>query len=110
MEAPANARLLRFRPMQPSDIDLVVTWFQEPHLAGVCANNRDRSRLELEVIERLESDWLFPHVLLMSGRPVGYLQYYVAGVRAKELRLDDARGVLGLDLCLGAGVARRPPG
>jgi RimJ/RimL family protein N-acetyltransferase len=52
-------------------------------------------------MERLESDWLFPHILLMSGRPVGYLQYYAAGVRAKELGLDDGRGVLGVDFCLG---------
>jgi RimJ/RimL family protein N-acetyltransferase len=101
MESTAAQRLLRYRPMQPGDIDQVCAWFQSPHLAGICGVAGDRSRLELEIMERLESDWLFPHILLMSGRPVGYLQYYVAGVRAKELHLDDARGVLGVDFCVG---------
>lgn len=87
--------------MQPADIDQVCAWFQQPHLAGACFPHADRARLELQIMERLESDWLFPHVLLMSGRPVGYLQYYAAGVRAKELGLDDGRGVLGVDFCLG---------
>jgi RimJ/RimL family protein N-acetyltransferase len=96
-----QTRLFRFRPLTPMDLDLVTGWMQQRHAARWCAQGRGRSQLELDLMERMESDWLFPHLALLGNKPAGYLQYYVAGIRQAELRLDDGHGLLGIDFCIG---------
>lgn len=99
MSAPS--RLFKFRPMQPADLDLVYGWLNQPHVAPWCGDWRERSRFELDFMERMESDWLFPNIAMLASRPVGYVQYYVAALRAEELALPDGQGILGIDFCLG---------
>ncbi len=52
-------------------------------------------------MEVMESDWQFPNLVLLGQRPIGYLQYYVAALRAGELGMADAIGVLGVDAFIG---------
>jgi RimJ/RimL family protein N-acetyltransferase len=87
--------------MQPGDLDLVYGWLNRPHVARWWGDFSDRSRCEYEFMQHMESDWLFPNIALINRRPVGYFQYYVGAMCQAELGLDEAKGVLGIDLFIG---------
>ncbi len=104
--------LFRFRPLQPTDLDRLHHWLQEPHVAPWWGDFSDRGRFELHFMEQMESDWRFANLAVLGQKPVGYMQYYVAALRAGELGLGNANGVLGLEfligdrLLLGKGLGR----
>lgn len=93
--------LFRFRPLQPADLDRLYQWLQEPHVARWWGDFSDRGRFELHFMEQMESDWRFPNLAVLGQKPVGYMQYDVAALRAGELGLAEAGGVLGLEFLLG---------
>lgn len=97
---PIAGLTIKFRPLQPADFDLIVEWRAMPHVAR-WLGKADRGRIEYQLMERMESGWRFPNLALMGSRPIGYLEYFVAGLSEGTFGLEDARGLLGLEFLIG---------
>src|SRR5262245_32121547 len=87
-----------FRPLSAGDLALVRRWLAEPHVARWW---RDADEAIAEIEAHMSSATVSPYVILMDGRPVGYIQSYDVHAEGDHPYSDQPPGTIGIDLSIG---------
>ncbi len=91
-----------FRPLDPGDMPLIARWLEEPHVArwwdgGAAAGVR-------EIEQAMAEASTAPHLVLMDGEPVGYIQSYDIHAEPDHPYGDQPPGTLGIDQFIGVAA------
>lgn len=110
-----EAPRFEFRPLGEPDLPLLFEWLNRPHLLEWWGGKQSLEEVREKYLPRIAGkDAARPFLAHTDGRPVGYIQYYLAAAGSKEWWPDDpGPGVLGIDqfladadrLCRGLGTA-----
>ena len=88
-----------FRPMARDDLPLVAGWLAQPHVARWW-DDAEASLARIE--EHLgPADSVEPYLILIDGRPAGYLQSYDIHAESDHPYRDQPAGTIGIDLSIG---------
>ncbi len=94
-----------FRPIQLSDAPLLFAWRQKPHVAlwwNIAPYEaQSLEEVEEELREDLELNEHESFLILLEGRPIGYMQTYNAGDASGDWWPDEDESTAGLDLLIG---------
>jgi aminoglycoside 6'-N-acetyltransferase len=100
--APDALPEIAFRPVTPADLPLLRVWLARPHVAAWWGEADHELGL---IVEHLGTDRMDCDLILLAGRPVGYIQSYPTGVWPGDLFADQPPGSRGVDLFLGETAA-----
>lgn len=92
---------IEFHPLREEHLPLFQAWLGEPHVAEFWQESGDTNELREKFLSRLPSRGYFPFVIVLDGRPVGYIQHYEACRAGGGWWPDEAPGVFGIDQLLG---------
>jgi aminoglycoside 6'-N-acetyltransferase len=95
---PEPAGAIGFRRVTEGDLALVAQWLAAPHVARWWG---DPELALAEVGQALVDPSTRPYLILMDGRPVGYIQDYDMHAEDDHPYRDQPRGTLGIDLSIG---------
>lgn len=87
-----------FRPLAAADLPLVERWLSAPHVARWWG---DPQKEITEIASILTSDTSKAYLMLLSGRPVGYMQSYDIHAERDHPYRDQPEGSIGIDLSIG---------
>lgn len=87
-----------FRPVVADDFALLRRWFEQPHVAEWW--NPVESALA-EVAQAMKEPSVAPHIVLIDGRPSGYIQSYRPHAEPGHPYCDQPEGAVGLDQFIG---------
>jgi aminoglycoside 6'-N-acetyltransferase len=87
-----------FRPLQTGDLALVRRWLGAPHVARWWG---DADEKIADIREHVTSATVRPYLILMDGRPVGYIQSYDIHGEDDHPYNDQPQGTIGMDLSIG---------
>jgi len=65
-----------FRPLTASDFPLLHEWLHRPHVAEWWSEPQTLAEIEEELSADIASSVIFPHLALLEGEPVGFIQWY----------------------------------
>ncbi len=68
--------MFTFRLLTPDDFPLLHEWLHRPHVAEWWARPPTLAEVEEEFGGDIASPAIFPHVALLDGEPVGFIQWY----------------------------------
>jgi len=93
---------IAFRPLSEADLPTLARWMERPHVARVWARDTSLEALRERYLPRIAGDSpVRPYVALLDGRPLGYVQSYVAAeVGDGWWPEEDDPGVRGIDFFL----------
>lgn len=93
----------QFIPLTESHFELLYTWFVRPHVTEWWDDVKTLADVKITFREKIENPYVFPHLVLLDEKPIGYIQAYVA----KTDDPDDAwwpdaeEGTVGVDQFIG---------
>jgi aminoglycoside 6'-N-acetyltransferase len=87
-----------FRALRPGDLPLVAAWLAQPHWARWWGPRETELR---DIRAHIASATVRPFVILMDGRPIGYIQSYDIHGEDDHPYRDQPPGALGIDLSIG---------
>jgi aminoglycoside 6'-N-acetyltransferase len=87
-----------FRPLAESDLGFVATWLKTPHVARWWG---DFDEALAEIRDHIASATVRPYLILMDGRPIGYIQDYDIHAEEDHPYRDQPVGAMGIDLSIG---------
>jgi aminoglycoside 6'-N-acetyltransferase len=97
-----------FRPVTEADFGLIATWLATPHVARWWGN-ADEALAHIRA--HMTGSTVQPFVILMDGRPVGYIQSYDIHAEDDHPYRDQPPGTAGIDLSIGeAGLVGKGHG
>lgn len=96
---PPSAPAIAFRPVTEADFDLLRTWLAAPHVARWWGDDVDASLAEIREAVAEPSTQAF--LILLDGRPVGYIQRYDIHGEEDHPYRDQPPGTVGIDLSIG---------
>ncbi len=93
---------IQLRPLQETDIDLLITWFKEPHVAYWWATEAAMTDEELfaKYSRKIAAPQEKAFVVLLAGKPIGYVQVQDTSV-ANGWWENEPPGTWSLDILLG---------
>jgi RimJ/RimL family protein N-acetyltransferase len=65
-----------FQPVTEKDLPLLYQWFQEPHVTQWWPVPKQEEDFFEHFLKRIRSKDTFPFMVLLNGKPIGYIQYY----------------------------------
>jgi RimJ/RimL family protein N-acetyltransferase len=86
------------KPLQQSDLKLLVAWFALPHVREWWPDNLSAEQIAAKYCARIGSKDIVPMLIYADGKPIGFIQYCRA---TKEEWPDEPEGTIGLDLFIG---------
>jgi aminoglycoside 6'-N-acetyltransferase len=95
---PSETAAIDFRPLSESDLGRVSGWLTEPHVARWWG---DAAEAIAEIRVAMAEPSTRPFVILMDGRPVGYIQSYDMHAEDDHPYRDQPPGTVGIDLSIG---------
>jgi aminoglycoside 6'-N-acetyltransferase len=97
-----------FRPLTKSDLPRIAAWLALPHVARWWP---DPERHISWIKAGLQEPWIEPYLIVLAGRPIGYLQCYDPNQEPDGPWRGEPEGTRGLDVFVGeAGVLGRGHG
>lgn len=116
-----DADKITFKPVVRADIPLVREWFQEPHVIQwwpAPAADCDDNAFE-KFLHGTRTD-VFPYMMILNGRPIGYIQYYLVNPHSEKyawlplifMSFSLGQDILGIDVfigeqeCCGKGIGQ----
>lgn len=103
--AAAPGATIDFRRVTDADFDLLATWLAAPHVARWWGEPAEGIA---EIREAMREPSTRPFVILLDGRPVGYIQSYDIHAEGDHPYRDQPPGTVGIDLSIGeAGLTGR---
>ena len=99
MPAPNAAGTYAFRPLGPADLALVAGWLEQPHVAQWWASDGEDRIAEIRAA--LADPSTEPFVVVLDGRPIGYIQVYDPHLEEAHPYADQPPGTLGIDQFIG---------
>ena len=96
-------RQITFRRLQRSDLPLMLRWVNAPHVRRWYATERTLAGLKQKYGPRIDRrDPTDPYLILLDGRPAGYLQTYrIADYPEYARQLGADETAAGVDLFIG---------
>jgi aminoglycoside 6'-N-acetyltransferase len=94
---PSNA-VYQFRPVERGDLLLLKGWLAAPHVAQWWT---DADEAIQEIAEILEGSPVKPYIVMLLGRPIGYIQSYDPHEEFDHPYQDQPPGTLGIDQFIG---------
>ncbi len=94
-----TAHVYDFRPVAPADFARLSAWLAEPHVArwwGDAATGV--ARIEAHTAP---TDPVDPFIVLIDGKPVGYIQAYDPHKEPDHPYRDQPAGTIGIDITIG---------
>jgi RimJ/RimL family protein N-acetyltransferase len=95
-----------FRPLVAADLALLATWLEADHVRPWWGHPAEEVQKVRDMLEGRDSTR--PHVLLIDGRPAGYIQvWHLDDWRDEETLAGDPwvallpEGAVGVDICIG---------
>jgi aminoglycoside 6'-N-acetyltransferase len=105
-----DADKITFKPVVRADIPLVREWFKNPHVikwwpappVGCDEHGFERFLCKMR-------DDVFPYVMMLDGRPIGYIQYYLVNPDSEKhawlppilTAFSIGQDILGIDVFIG---------
>jgi aminoglycoside 6'-N-acetyltransferase len=106
ISAPGGA--IDFRPVTEADFARIATWLATPHVARWWG---DPGKALARIRDATTDPATLPFVILMDGRPVGYIQRYDMHAEQNHPYRDQPPGTVGIDLSIGeAGLVGKGHG
>jgi aminoglycoside 6'-N-acetyltransferase len=90
--------LYDFRPMTNEDLPLMRCWLMAPHVARWWGEPDEAIE---EIRQAISEASTHPFIILIDGRPSGYIQSYDIHAESDHPYRDQPRGTVGIDLSLG---------
>jgi aminoglycoside 6'-N-acetyltransferase len=79
---PLDARRISFRPLAAADLDLIAEWVRRPHWRQWWGEPDEELRLIRDMVEG--RDTTRPYLILVDGKPEGYIQLWYIGDNASD--------------------------
>ena len=73
---PKSEPIFTFKRLTQEDLPLLYIWFKKPHVAKWWLTPEKDEDFFTKFLERIRSVSTFPFLVLMSNKPIGYIQYY----------------------------------
>jgi aminoglycoside 6'-N-acetyltransferase len=89
---------ISFRPVGEDDLALLASWLAAPHVARWWGEPADGVA---EIREAMAEPSTEPYLILLDGRPVGYIQSYDIHAEADHPYRDQPPGTVGIDISIG---------
>src|SRR5689334_16383338 len=65
-----------FKRVEQADLPLLFAWFNEPHVKEWWPVPEQYENFFEQFLKRIRCKDTFPFLVLMNGKPLGYIQYY----------------------------------
>jgi len=92
---------LTLKPLTFSDLDLLVTWFQQPHVKKWWPDNLSAPEIKTKYGNRIGSTSVVPLIIYAEEKPIGFLQYYNPAQVGDEWNKHELPGTRGFDIFIG---------
>jgi aminoglycoside 6'-N-acetyltransferase len=93
-----NNAVYQFRPVERGDLLLVKSWLAAPHVTKWWG---DPDGEIAEIAELLDTGMVRPYVMMLLGRPIGYIQAYDPHEEIDHPYRDQPAGTRGIDQFIG---------
>lgn len=90
-----------FRPVSMLDVPLLHDWLNRPHVAERWDNATTLPEVEKRYRTHLDSGCVFPFIVELDGKPIGFIQSYNAELVGDGWWQDEPSGTWGVDQYLG---------
>ncbi|MEQ1877925.1 MAG: GNAT family N-acetyltransferase [Bdellovibrionia bacterium] len=90
-----------FRRPQPSDYELLHTWLNSPHVKEWWTGDTSLNAVKTDFNEKLAGDTVYPYIVELDGKPIGYIQRYDANKAGEGWWPDEPEGTWGIDQFIG---------
>lgn len=90
-----------FRRLTPADFPLMYRWINSPHIKEWWDGRTSLAEVEADYTEYLASDHVYPYIVELSKKPIGYMQRYNACKVGDGWWPDEPEGTWGVDQFIG---------
>ncbi|MFH1831676.1 MAG: GNAT family N-acetyltransferase, partial [bacterium] len=67
-----------FKPLEEKDLPLFFEWVKKPHVAPWWYSDMYEKFVEKNKPEKLISNYVYPFIIYINNKPIGYIHYYIA--------------------------------
>src|SRR5690348_10896451 len=92
---------ISFLPFQERHIPLLILWLKMPHVKEFWSEPEDETELRKKYLELLSDRGIWPQIILLGGREVGFIQSYHACLVGGGWWPNVDPGVFGIDQFIG---------
>ena len=92
---------LSFLPVDEDHIDLLLTWVKLPHIRKYWPRTLTDIELHNLYINNFNKQWMYPYIVEVDKKPMGYIQAYEAARIGNELWLEENTRTYGVDFFIG---------
>lgn len=93
--------IIQFLPLQKEHISLLWQWLKEPHVAEFWQESEDEEKFRQKFLEKRPEKGVFPFLIALGSRPIGYIQYYEARKIGDVWWPQANEGTFGIDQFIG---------
>lgn len=68
--------VISFALLKEDDIDLLIQWLNLPHVLEYWPLRLTDAEIRVKYIKHIHSGWVFPYLIRVANRPIGYIQCY----------------------------------
>lgn len=93
-----------FSPLEEQDFQILFEWQQQPHVAWWWQTGTDWPNFVEKYKQHIESDYIFPFIINLDNKPIGYIQYYYIDQLQPEgwhKNFANLEMVVGIDVFIG---------
>lgn len=87
----------RFRPLAVTDFPMLHEWLNRPHVSARWDDQTSLAEVEERYKRHLNSDCVFPHIVELDGKPIGFIQSYNAELVGDGWWESEPPGTWGVD-------------
>ncbi len=92
---------IRFSSLKSKNIDFLVNWLRRSHVSEFWSEPINDDQIRKKYSETIESKVVFPFIIHVDEKPVGYIQAYLAAQVGDGWWPDETEGTYGMDLYIG---------
>ena len=93
--------LFIFKPLQESDLDLLCTWFDKPHVKAWWNDSLTHEGIKEKYRDRIDDETVVPFIVYLDDKPIGFIQYSYVNKNGDGWWPDEAQGTVGIDQFIG---------
>lgn len=68
--------MFQYHPLDSSHFNILFEWLKEPHVKAWWGPDENRRAFEIRHQSMIASPLVFPHIVFLDGRPIGYVNYW----------------------------------
>lgn len=93
--------MFTFASLAQDHLPLIHKWLNTDHVANFYDGYLSRDQVEEKYLPKIESEIVFPYIVSLEDRPIGYIQTYNAPLVGDGWWQDQPDGTWGIDQFLG---------